>query len=111
MSEALRRRKANALDLTIVIGNPKDDMEMDEEKERNALGLAPDAEPLGEDENAEGQVVDGSQVSGDVVTTPNDRMLAAGNHPDELQDKQLIDEELSKYLGKGSLASKVRKGK
>ena len=28
MSEALRRRKANALDLTIVIGNPKDDMEM-----------------------------------------------------------------------------------
>lgn len=86
MVEALQRRKAKGLDLTILIG-PHGEAEMpggaesqkDDEKE---LGMAPDAEQIGKD-MPEGQM-------------------------DADSDKALIAQELEKAgLGKGSLMHKA----
>lgn len=115
MSDALRNRKAQGLDLTIVIGGAKPVNGDDEEQEK--LGLAPSAEEIGE-EHGENPPVDGNQVQGQIVTQPNDKKLVVGDssmeHPDEMQDKQLIEHELAKAgLGKSSLAHRamMMKGK
>lgn len=113
MSEALKRRKMNALDLTIVFDPGVLGMEKEEEngeKEEEKLGLAPDAEKLGGEENPGDEMADGGEVSGEVATTPNDSSLMAGrvnpSHADEKEDKALIEQELMK-LGVGK--SKFRR--
>lgn len=78
MSDALRAKKARGLDLTIVIGGAEPINGTDEEQlmQQKELGVAPEASPV--------------EVG----------------HPDEMQDKQLIEQELAK-MGKGTLAHKA----
>lgn len=81
MSSALRNRKARGIDLNIIIGAPGNDMSPESSKQEQAdLGLAPDAEKVGNDE--------------------------AVAHPDESQDKVLMQDEIAKAMGRGSLAQR-----
>lgn len=107
MVEALRRRKAHGVDITISLARPDDgqllaldqDVNADlgsgdeeQEEELRELDQAPDASPVGEDND----------------TDPE----ANPNHPDEEQDRELFRREIEKaQFGKGSLASFKNKQK
>lgn len=99
MVEALRRRKAQGVNITISV-DPKDEVagldqglmgdevesEEDKEHELAELDQAPDASSVGEDD-------DGAPP-------------AETDHPDEEQDRQLFRDEMAKAnFGKGSLAA------
>lgn len=109
MSEALRNRKSQGLDLTITIDAPEGvEVKQSGETESEKLGLAPEAGKLGGDENRQNQMADGNEVAGQVATTPNDSMDVAGQD----SGKEMIMMELAKAgLGRGSIAGRMKGNK
>lgn len=112
MLDALRKKKGNGIDLTIILG---DDMGMDSDSEDSEkLGLAPDTH----DEMALGDQPDAGTDDELVAQEAEEGMkmptLEEANpaHADEEQDKSLIRKMLEDYapskLGKMALASKKR---
>lgn len=97
MLHALRNKKAQGLDIHILVGPQEGDMQGmgdPEDKEVKELGLAPDgAEPTAEDGPQSGE--------------PQMGMMDEA-HPDAPQDKHLIEEELAKAgLARGGLADRA----
>lgn len=108
MLQALKDKKAKGLDVTILLGHPhdgqdeplhdstKDEMSDDDSKE---LGLAPDATELGEDQDQKDMALGKSGHHDNMM--PGEEMI---DHPDEEEDKKLIEEELAKaHMGKRSM--------
>lgn len=122
MREALRQKKAGALDLTIIIGDPNaggtsksltigesgdpadTDLSTEEdEDDQKTLGLAPDATPLGEtqDENDEDLGEAGN------LQTGNEEDL--NQAPDPQEARPDIEAMLAKAPLRGSMASRIMK--
>lgn len=102
MLEALKNKKAHGIDVTLIMAGPhntEDPMAMDED-ERKELDLAPDATPIGEEQDKKDEALG--------KAGHHDNMMPGAeqiNHPDAKQDKMLIEEELAKaHMGKRSLA-------
>lgn len=88
IKEALKQRKARGLDVSIIIGGAEPMQETDDEQKK--LGLAP---------------------KGSMPTHEDGEESEMEGHEDEMQDKSLIEEELSKLgLGKGSILAKAKSG-
>ena len=106
MMEALRQKKARGLDVTILLGGGHEGQEEpleDADQERKELGLAPDATPLGHDQD-ERDVAQG-QAGHHENMMPGEEIE---NHPDAAEDKALIENVLaSSHLGKNSVHRKT----
>lgn len=94
MSDALRNRKMNGIDLTIIINDK------DADDEAKTLGLAPEGEPVNEDGGDAIQAMDGNQVKGSLnAAAPNDKMQVGEEESMDSNmqpDKMLIEQELAK---------------
>ena len=124
MLEALRRKKAHGVDLTVMIGHPGEhpmahngdahgdgegDASHDEETEQKELGLAPEAEEVGEsaDEKARELAMEGHEGN----HVPGEEII---NHPgDEEEGHGLMAGHLSGHgqLGRSSMHHRMMKKK
>ena len=109
MQQALQKRKAKGLDITILLGMPEgmeDESAPDsEDEESKELDLAPSATEIGDADEERDEALGKMGHMGNEV--PGEEII---NHPDSPEDKELIRQELAKIgLGRGSLLSRAKK--
>lgn len=112
MMEALKRRKEKGLDIAIIVGGHDDKasgpMMGDPDQDQKELGLAPDAEKVGEERDMK-DMKDGAMGHDAEKMMPGTEVMnGTGNHPDAMQDKMMMEQELKKmHMGRGSIAHRA----
>ncbi len=113
MQQALMRNKAKGLDITILLGAPGEQVEHgnmgdgpSDEDESKELNLAPDATPLGQEQDEKDETL--GHLGHDKNMTPGEELI----NPTAMSDKQVVEQEMAKHrFGKGSLAHQAMKMK
>lgn len=109
MINALRNKRGAGVDLTIILGNPEDEMvvggeEDADKKEQKDLGLAPDGTPVGKEE---GNLETEDSRMGNQESMGSDYDLdAPADNMDNAQDEKMNKMLSGGMLGKGSMAMK-----
>lgn len=127
MQEALKRKKAHGIQLTITVGHPGDKpgasamedhdgaphegeghgVDPEEDRDRKELNLAPEATEIGEEADKKDEAIGHATHTGNL--TPGAELI---NHPDPEGDKKMIEEALSKgHFGSRSLHRRAMVGK
>ncbi len=101
MKEAFKRRKLNALDITILLG--------DNLATQNPDGLAMDENEMADDEDEENSRELDLAPKGTDVGALTDKENMADSHGDAPQDKMMIQDELEKLgVGRNTLLNRKK---